>query len=439
MEPTWEPLREPGAEQVWKQVLRPIVAELRSCAPDLAERAITRIQAEMPVLFPDPQSAKENIVSTEAGIRQLADIIDVAGDPRAVELPAPTLAIARAGVQRQIPLASLMRFYRVAQELLWQWMWERITAIAPDQTQQATALRLATGFMFGYVDAALNRAEQAYEVEREIWLRDTAAARTGAIDDILTQRERDQQRASKRLRYDVNRHHVGAIAWVDSVTGERDAQRSLTEALTVLAREMGGESTLIHPAGSLVAFGWLSRQSDFAAVDFGAGTTARRPKLPDGVHVSIGEPGHGLEGFRRSHIQAANARRVASLVGEHAAPLTRYRDVAVAALASCDAEHAASFVQRVLGPLAADDEATYRVATTLSVYLQENRSRARAARRLTVHPNTISYRVDQAQMILGRSIDTDSLDLAVALVLLPTLPGLVRERRASEGSFRTVT
>ena len=42
-------------------------------------------------------------------------------------------------------------------------------------------------------------------------------------------------------------------------------------------------------------------------------------------------------------------------------------------------------------------------------------------------------------MILGRSIDTDSLDLAVALVLLPTLPGLVRKRRASEASFRTVT
>ena len=61
------------------------------------------------------------------------------------------------------------------------------------QQQQAAALRLATGVMFGYVDAALNRAEQAYEAEREIWLRNTAAARTGAIDDILTQRERDQQ------------------------------------------------------------------------------------------------------------------------------------------------------------------------------------------------------------------------------------------------------
>lgn len=432
MELAWEPLLEPDAEKVWEQLLRPIAAELRLCAGELAERAVARVQTEMPVLFPDPQSVTENRVSTEAGIRQLADIIDVAGDPRAVELPAPTLAIARIGVQRQIPLASLMRFYRVTQELLWQWMWDRITAAAADQTQQAAALRLATKFMFGYVDAALNRAEQVYEAEREIWLRNTAAVRTDAIDDILMRRERDHQRASKRLRYDVNRHHVGAVAWVDSVPADRDAQRSLTEALTLLAREMGGETTLIHPAGSLVAFGWLSRQSDFAAVDFGAGTTVRRPELSDGVQVSIGEPGHGLKGFRRSHIQAEQARRVASLAGKHAAPLTRYRDVAVAALASCDAEHAASFVQRVLGPLAADDEATYRVATTLSVYLQENRSRARAARRLTVHPNTISYRVDQAQAILGRSIDTDSLDLAVALVLLPTLPGLIRERRIGE-------
>ena len=150
------------------------------------------------------------------------------------------------------------------------------------------------------------------------------------------------------------------------------------------------------------------------------------------IRVSIGEPGRGLQGFRCSHLEASNARRIASLAGTRAGTLTRYRDVAVAALASCDAEHAASFVHRVLGPLAADDDATYRVATTLAVYLQENRSRARTAQRLTVHPNTVSYRVDQAQTILGRSIDTDSLDLAVALVLLPTLPGLLRERRTAD-------
>jgi DNA-binding PucR family transcriptional regulator len=111
-------------------------------------------------------------------------------------------------------------------------------------------------------------------------------------------------------------------------------------------------------------------------------------------------------------------------MGSHAGPVTHYRDVAVAALASADTDHAASFVTRVLGPLAAADEDTYRVATTLAVYLQENRSRTRAARRLVVHPNTVSYRVNQAEAILGRSIDTDTLELSVALALLPALPRL---------------
>lgn len=132
-------------------------------------------------------------------------------------------------------------------ELLWQWMWDRITTAAIGQKQQAEALRLVSNWMFGYVDAALNRAEQAYEAERESWLRNTAAARTDAIADILSRRERDPQRASKRLRYDVNRYHVGVVAWVDAIPDSGDAQSMLSEALTILGREMGGNHP--HPPG----------------------------------------------------------------------------------------------------------------------------------------------------------------------------------------------
>ncbi len=142
------------------------------------------------------------------------------------------------------------------------------------------------------------------------------------------------------------------------------------------------------------------------------------------MRLAFGDPGDGLTGFRQTHVQATHARRVASLIGAHADPVTHYRDVAAAALASADTEHAASFVTRVLGPLAATDEDTFRVASTLAVFLQENRSRARTAKRLFVHPNTVSYRVNQAEVILGRSIDTDTLDLALALALLPALPRL---------------
>ncbi len=410
---------EVGTEAVWQQILRPIGTEMRVCAPELAERAVARMRSEMPQLFPDAQSVEENLVSTEAGIRQMAEIIESGCGSSEVELPAPTLAVARSGVQRQIALASFMRFYRFAQDLVWQWMCAQITASAPDAAQQAAALQLATSWMFGYIDAALVRVEQAYEAEREAWLRGAAATRTEAIDDVVAERERDPQRVSKRLRYDVNRHHVGVLAWVDTVPTESDAQRVLGEAIAEVERTMSAESALVHPLGSLVVAGWVSRRDPFspAAVD-------RDAALLPGVRIAVGQPGRGLPGFRRSHLEASHARRVASLAGPRLGAVTRYRDVAVPALASADLEHAASFVRRVLGRLADDDEATYRVAMTLSVYLQENRSRARAAKRLTVHPNTVSYRVDQAESILGRSIDTDTLELAVALTLLPALPGL---------------
>jgi DNA-binding PucR family transcriptional regulator len=119
---------------------------------------------------------------------------------------------------------------------------------------------------------------------------------------------------------------------------------------------------------------------------------------------------------------------VASLVAPEGGPLTRYRDVAVAALCTADGDHAAAFVNGVLGSLAANDEVTYRLAMTLAVYLRENRSRTRAAARLAVHPNTVSYRVRQAEELLGRSASADSLDLQVALTLLPALRKLEQAR-----------
>ncbi|MEV0027970.1 helix-turn-helix domain-containing protein [Nocardia sp. NPDC050793] len=428
MQVEWPPAREPAAQRVWREVLRPIAAEMRASADDLAARAVARMRSELPELFPDAQTVEENLVSTEASLRQLAQIIELAGDPCRLDLPPPTLAIARSAVQRQVALADLMRFYRLAQEQVWQWMFARITAAARDAGDQATALELATGFLFAYADGAMLRAEKAYEVEREVWLRGAAAARAVAIEEILSGRERDGRRASSRLRYEVNRHHVGAIAWVEHAPESGDAQPVLDDAFTTLAHLLGAESTLVHPLSSLAVAGWVSRHQVLTVADLDAVTGVRTQAVPPGVRVALGEPGRGLEGFRRTHIEADHARRVASLIGPHGGALTRYRDVAVTALATADRDHALSFITRVLGPLAADDETTYRLAMTLSVYLEENRSRTRAAERLTVHPNTVSYRVRQAEEILGRSVDIDTLELRVALVMLPAVSGLRRSQ-----------
>lgn len=421
----WPDGADAGAERVWRQVLVPIAAEMRATAAELSAPVVARMRAELPQLLPDEQMVTEQLVSIEASLRQLAQVIEAGSDPRAVDLPPSTIAIARAVVQRQVSLTDLMRNYRLAQELVWQWMYTRIIAAEPDPAHLAKAIELATGWIFGYVDGALVRAEQIYESEREAWLRGASAARSAAVDDILGERERDPHRASIRLRYDINRPHLGVLAWVDEVPSDGDGQALLGKVIAEVAAAAGADSHLVHPVGSLAVAGWVSRREPFTEAE----AAAVAPAQP-GVRLALGDPDAGLAGFRRTHQKAAHARRVAGLTGPNAEAVTHYCDVAVAALASADTEHAAAFVTRVLGPLAMPDEDTVRVASTLAVYLQENRSRARTAARLFVHPNTVSYRVNQAEKILGRSIDTDTLELSVALALLPTLPGLVQRHGA---------
>ena len=89
-----------------------------------------------------------------------------------------------------------------------------------------------------------------------------------------------------------------------------------------------------------------------------------------------------------------------------------------------------AFVKRILGPLAANDAATDRIAVTLAVYLEENRSPAKAAQRLMVHPNTVSYRIHQAEELLGRPIAANIRDLSVALALRPAVRGLTHRSTA---------
>ena len=171
----WPVAEDAGAERVWRQVLVPIAAEMRAAAAELSAQSVARMRAELPQLLPDEQMVTEHLVSTEAGLRQLAQVIEAGADPRRVELPPSTIAIARAVVQQQVSLADLMRNYRLAQELVWQWMHARIAAAEPDPADLAKAIELATGWIFGYVDGALVRVEQIYESEREAWLRGAAA------------------------------------------------------------------------------------------------------------------------------------------------------------------------------------------------------------------------------------------------------------------------
>jgi DNA-binding PucR family transcriptional regulator len=422
MEIEWAPAAQPAAARVWSEVLAPVAIQLRASAAELAARVAEAIRAEVPELFADPDSLAENRASTEASLRLLAELMERCADPRRVELPPATIAFGRTEVQRRVPFVSVTRFYRLGHEAVWEWILARIAEQSADKRQVIQAIELGSRWLFAFADASVTEAERIYDAEEQAWLRTTMAARTEAIADIIAGRETDARRAERRLRHSLTGHHLAVAAWIDARDNAGDSQEVLDAVLAKAAARLGAEVTLTHALGLHASLAWSSRATRFDPL--AADQVAASAGSAAGVRLALGEPGTGLSGFRRTYTEAVHARRVATLM--HAPPdsVTRYADVAVVAMMSLDLDQAAVFVHRVLGDLARDDASARRPAETLAVYLGENGSRARTGERLGLHGNTIRYRIMQAEQLLGRSAWDRTLDLQVALALLP----MVRDR-----------
>jgi DNA-binding PucR family transcriptional regulator len=124
------------------------------------------------------------------------------------------------------------------------------------------------------------------------------------------------------------------------------------------------------------------------------------PWLADrGITVAVGSPLEGVDGFRLSHLEAQRAQQIAFL-SKHHSPLTLFPEVELLSLMSSSPEGTQRFVLRTLGGLADDAEGPTRLRRTLHALLSSG-SVDEASRRLSVHKNTVRYRVSQAEALLG--------------------------------------
>jgi DNA-binding PucR family transcriptional regulator len=74
-----------------------------------------------------------------------------------------------------------------------------------------------------------------------------------------------------------------------------------------------------------------------------------------------------------------------------------------------------AWVLATLAGLAADDEHHARLRGTLLIFLQTGGSYKTTAQRLTLHKNTVQYRVRRAEASLGRPVGENRPDVELAL------------------------
>jgi PucR C-terminal helix-turn-helix domain/GGDEF-like domain len=236
---------------------------------------------------------------------------------------------------------------------------------------------------------------------------------------ILDGAREDVAEASKRLAYELGRYHLAYVIWRDDAAdaaANGDGVFGDMERLAIaVAEAVEARGQLTIPLGGQLAC-WAGLR-ELPTLEGLASRVGAQPGHP--LRVAMGLPGHGIEGFRRSHHEALLTRRAAEVLGYQDRACVRFADSGLDVLLTQDLDEARRFVKRELGPLAEDVEGSRRLVVTLLAFLEEGASFARAARRLGVHENTIAYRVHRAEELLGHRIVDRRLELHVALRLLP--------------------
>ena len=352
-------------------------------------------------------------------------------DLEQVHAPAAAEEYARRLAQRGVPIAALLRAYRIGSARFQDWCLEELGRSTDDASiVSAAGLRIAA-ITARYMDQVSEELVSAYEAEKENWLRNRSAARAARVRALLRSERVDVDSSEAILGYRLRQHHAGVMCWVGGMRAGGDALSRLEQATTEVARWAGCEARPIFlPQDEFCAWAWLPLGARDSFPIRSAGTSSTGTDA--GIRFAVGAAGAGVPGFRRTHQQALGAHAVALAAGPAGPPVTRFGDVAPLALMSGSVELVRAWVIETLGSLADDDDHHSTLRDTLRVFLTESGSFKATAERLTLHKNTVQYRVRKAEESLGRSVGADRLQVELAPLACQWLgASVLRQPRAS--------
>jgi DNA-binding PucR family transcriptional regulator len=385
------------------EVVAAISASLRDDIPDLSD------EAQLPLV---DASVEGNVTTALYAL----------GHDMPVEcVQAPTAAIeqARRIAQQGLPVSVLVRIYRLGQRSFTRLALAELQRIDVPPNARVTIVARITETLFAYVDWMSQQVVEVYEEERERWLETRNSMRALRVRELLAGRKSvDIDSAITTIRYPLRWHHVALVVWYPAATGEVDELARMQR----FVRELGvavkaGADPLFIAADRSTGWAWLSFQAASDAVVAAIREFSRQHR--DSPSVAIGSPAAGVNGFRRSHAQAVAIRSVVLARKDTTPTVVADSDpgLAAAALVCGNIEDARAWVAEVLGGLAADTDSDARLRETFRVFLNNGASYTLAAEQLSLHFNTVKYRLGRARARRGRPITDDRFDVELALLL----------------------
>jgi DNA-binding PucR family transcriptional regulator len=348
-------------------------------------------------------------------VATLLHILQHGIDLETVHAPSAAEEYARRLAQRGVPVAALLRAYRIGSARFVDWCLQELGRRSDNAAVVSTAGQRIAGIVAAYIDQTSEEVVSAYESEKENWLRNQSAARAARVRVLLRGEQVDVTAAEAMLGYRLRQHHLGVVTWIAKAPAGGDALGLLERATVEVAAEVGCDGRpMFVPQDEFCAWAWmpLGSQRDVALPVM----DVKNASGGDRIRFAFGEPAAGVAGFRRTHRQALGAQAVALAAGPSGQIATSFGEVAPLALMSGSVELLQAWVTETLGALADDDDHNARLRDTLRVFLQENGSYKSTAERLLLHKNTVQYRVRKAEESLRHPITEERLHVELALL-----------------------
>jgi hypothetical protein len=395
-----------------------VAARLNERLAELSSALFRFLEDQIPELRGDAALMELLGTSVEANVHTVLHALRHDIVVERVEAPTAALEYARRLAQHGVPVNALVRAYRLGQRQMNEVFFAELRAIDVPDSVRVAVLEAITGTLFEYIDWMSQQVVAIYEDERERWLENQNSLRALRVREVLAANKPiDVDAATTSIRYPLRWHHLGLVMWYPDAGAEGDQLGRLQRYLREAGDSAGAAAApLFAAADRSCGWGWLPYRA--AAADALANVRKFTLARPDSPSVAIGAMASGVEGFRQSHREAKTARSVALIAKRPEPTVIAATDPGLSVVARLGGDVAGTreWVAAVLGDLAGDNENDARLRDTLRVFLGSGSSYKVAAEELSLHFNSVKYRVGRAVARRGRDIGSDRLDVELALL-----------------------
>ncbi|MDT7655437.1 MAG: hypothetical protein QOF38_152 [Pseudonocardiales bacterium] len=387
-----------------------VAREMEPALPFLTDELVAHFVQMIPDLRFEDEDIRELLVaSAHSNLATAMDIFAHGIPVDQVEVPAAAAHYVRRMAQRDVPVESLLRAYRLGGALFLQWWLNAVGQHHPAPEVLLAATQHTAAVETAYIDRVSQTLVEIYDDERKLWGQRAAATRAVQVRTVLLDEDLDPTTAEALTGYRMHGSHLAAVVWSTAPDSGRDV-----EATAGLIADVTGVQPLAVLADDRTLWVWISGSKAIGVDPGDLDAELRRRGSP--VRVALGSPGVGLLGFRSSHHEALGAQRVANIRGDDDPGVTAFADVALSVFLSRDLAAARRWVAEVLGGLALDDDPMAELRRTVLLFLQSGASLTEAAVALHLHKNTVRYRLRKAEDVRGQPISERRLDVETALL-----------------------